>query len=61
MMFPQVAELYQVGWSLARIGEKFGTTAKTVRARLLEIDVDTTRDEVTLYAVLQINETGRVE
>lgn len=33
------AELHRTGWSLARIGEKFGTTAKTVRTRLLEVEV----------------------
>jgi DNA-directed RNA polymerase specialized sigma24 family protein len=31
------AELYREGWSLLRIAEKFGTTASTVRRRLLEI------------------------
>jgi hypothetical protein len=36
---PTAARLYQGGWSLARIGEKFATTANTVRFRLLEVGV----------------------
>ena len=32
--------LYGEGWSLARIGTKFGTTANTVRTRLLEEGVE---------------------
>jgi hypothetical protein len=38
----QVADarrLYEDGWSLARIGQKFDTTANTVRKRLLECGV----------------------
>ncbi len=42
---PTAADLYESsGWSLARIAEKFGTTANTVRARLLEAGV-VMRDE----------------
>jgi transposase-like protein len=33
---PRAVELYRIGWSLAAIGEKFGTSANTVRTRLLE-------------------------
>jgi lambda repressor-like predicted transcriptional regulator len=36
---PAAAELYRSGWSLARIAEKFDTTANTVRRRLLEVGV----------------------
>jgi len=36
---PAAAELYRHGWSLARIAEKYGTTAGTVRTRLLEVGV----------------------
>jgi hypothetical protein len=36
---PAAATLYQAGWSLARIGEKFGITDDTVRARLLEVGI----------------------
>lgn len=36
---PQAAELYRTGWSLAKLGEKFGTAANTVRTRLLEVGV----------------------
>jgi DNA-binding CsgD family transcriptional regulator len=36
---PAAFELYESGWSLQRIAEKFGTSANTVRARLLEADV----------------------
>jgi hypothetical protein len=32
----EATRLYEVGWSLALIGHKLGTTANTVRARLLE-------------------------
>ncbi|WP_322613876.1 helix-turn-helix domain-containing protein [Dermacoccus abyssi] len=32
--------LYEEGWSLARIATKFGTTARTVRTRLLEEGVE---------------------
>jgi hypothetical protein len=33
------AELYQAGWSLARLSKKFGTSNMPVRARLLEVGV----------------------
>jgi len=37
---PTAADLYvSAGWSLARIAEKFRTTANTVRVRLLEVGV----------------------
>jgi hypothetical protein len=36
---PAAATLYRAGWSLARIGEKFGTTDDTVRAYLLKVGV----------------------
>jgi transposase-like protein len=36
---PRAAELYRQGWSLARIGQEFGTTASTVRSRLIETGV----------------------
>lgn len=36
---PTAAELYRHGWSLARIAERYDTTANTVRTRLLEVDV----------------------
>ena len=36
---PAAAELYRHGWSLARIAKKYGTTAGTVRTRLLEVGV----------------------
>ncbi|MCA1604115.1 MAG: hypothetical protein LC775_01195 [Acidobacteria bacterium] len=36
---PVAADLYRHGWSLARIAEKYGTTAGTVRTRLLEVGV----------------------
>lgn len=36
---PAAAELYLAGWPLARVATKFGTTANTVRARLVEVDV----------------------
>jgi lambda repressor-like predicted transcriptional regulator len=36
---PEAARLYQEGWPLARLSEKFGSTDNTVRARLLEAGV----------------------
>ncbi|MFB9728697.1 helix-turn-helix domain containing protein [Haloechinothrix salitolerans] len=36
---PTTVELYQAGWSLARIATKFHTSDMTVRARLLEAGV----------------------
>lgn len=36
---PEAARLYRSGWPLARIAEKFDTTADTVRRRLLEVGV----------------------
>jgi len=36
---PTAAALYRQGWSLARIGERYRTTAGTVRTRLLEVRV----------------------
>lgn len=36
---PTAIRLYQDGWSLARLSNKFGTTDMTVRARLLEAGV----------------------
>lgn len=36
----QAAALYRAGWSLARIGEKYGTTDMTVRRALARHDVE---------------------
>ncbi|MGH7510945.1 MAG: helix-turn-helix domain containing protein [Gemmatimonadales bacterium] len=36
---PAAAELYRQGWSLARIAERYNTTANTVRVRLIEVGV----------------------
>jgi hypothetical protein len=36
---PKAAQLYREGWSLARIAERYGTTDKTVWARLREVGV----------------------
>lgn len=35
----EAARLYGEGWSLARLGERFGVNDGTVRARLLEVGV----------------------
>ncbi|WP_284742793.1 helix-turn-helix domain containing protein [Amycolatopsis sp. RTGN1] len=36
---PEAARLYRSGWPLARVAEKFNTTASTVQRRLLELEV----------------------
>lgn len=36
---PEAARLYRSGWPLARIAEKFDTTATTVQRRLMEVGV----------------------